>query len=250
MDGELLRQERASLPEPTSTAAAPSSALRDGLSPQSVLPPSDVKASKSVASQATPALGELDEAALVARLRARDEAAFEHMVRTHGPRLLAVARRFLTDDADAQDALQDAFVSVFRSIDRFNGASRLGTWLHRIVVNASLMKIRSLKRRPEDTMGSLQTAEPLSRDGTGAAEWPSAVEAMARGETRARVREAVARIPDSYRSVLLLHDIEGIQIREIGTLLEISPGTVKMRLHRARHHLRKLLDPFMRGDRP
>ncbi len=194
---------------------------------------------------------ELDETALVARLRARDEDAFEHMVRAHGPRMLAVARRFLKDDADAQDALQDAFVSVYRSIDRFTGASRLGTWLHRIVVNASLMKIRSLKRRPEDTMGTLPAGEPLSREANGSAEWPvSAAEAMSRAETRTRVRECVARIPDSYRAVLLLHDIEGIEIREIGTLLEISPGTVKMRLHRARHHLRKLLDPFMRGNAP
>jgi RNA polymerase sigma-70 factor (ECF subfamily) len=192
---------------------------------------------------------DLDEAELVARLRAREEAAFEQLVRVYGPRMLSVARRFLPDDSDAQDALQDAFVSVFRSIPGFTGGSRLSTWLHRIVVNAALMKIRSRKRRPAGAIDAL----PLELAETGGdrptTEWSlSAAEAMASREMRSRVRECIARIPEAYRTVLLLRDIEGLPVRDVGNLLGISPGTVKMRLHRARHALRGLLDPYMRGD--
>jgi RNA polymerase sigma-70 factor, ECF subfamily len=197
----------------------------------------------------TPGTAEADEADLVARLRAREEAAFEQLVRVYGPRMLSVARRFLPDDSDAQDALQDAFVSVFRSIPGFSGGSRLSTWLHRIVVNASLMKIRSRKRRPAGAIDAL----PVELGDTGGdrptAEWAlSAAEAMATREMRTRVRECIARIPEAYRTVLLLRDIEGMPVRDVGNLLGISPGTVKMRLHRARHALRGLLDPYMRGD--
>src|SRR5512135_3173100 len=96
-----------------------------------------------------------DDGELVARLRAGDGAAFESVVRSHGPRLLAVARRFLRNEQDAQDALQDAFLSAFRSIDGFQGEARLSTWLHRIVVNAALMKLRSRKGRTEEPIDDL-----------------------------------------------------------------------------------------------
>src|SRR5690349_13371684 len=98
---------------------------------------------------------ETDEGALVVRLRAGDDRAYEELVRTYGGRLLCVARRILHREEDARDALQDAFVSAFRAIGSFDGGSRLVTWLHRITVNAALMKLRRARRRPEVALEEL-----------------------------------------------------------------------------------------------
>ena len=90
------------------------------------------------------------ESSLLVRLRAGENDAFDEVLRTYGGRLLAVARRLMRNEEDARDCLQDAFLSAFRSIDRFEAKAQIGTWLHRIVVNACLMKLRSQKRKPEE----------------------------------------------------------------------------------------------------
>src|SRR2546423_10306092 len=94
----------------------------------------------------------IDDAALVARLRSGDGGAFEELVRTHTPRLLRVARRFLDSEEDARDAVQAAFIAAFHSIGNFASTARLSTWLHRIVINASLMKLRTRRRKPEEDL--------------------------------------------------------------------------------------------------
>ncbi len=190
-----------------------------------------------------------DEAPLIARLRAGDDAAFEELVRAHGGRMLAVARRFLPEE-DARDAVQDAFVSVTRSIEKFESNARLSTWLHRIVVNAALMKIRSRKRRPED---SIEELLPRFRDdghqGQPASPWRESVQqTLERQEVRELVREKIAELPESYRAVLLLRDVEELDTQETADSLGITPNNVKVRLHRARQALRTLLDPHLRED--
>ena len=106
-------------------------------------------------SQANHAAPDADEQALLARLRAGETAAFEQLIRAYGGRLLAVARRFLPAEEDARDAVQEAFTSAFRSIGRFEGNARLSTWLHRIAVNAALMKLRTRRRKPEESIEDL-----------------------------------------------------------------------------------------------
>ena len=96
-----------------------------------------------------------DEAELVLALRAGDSAAYERLVRTYGNWLLAVARRILHNEEDARDAVQEAFLSAFRGLAKFDGASRLSTWLHRIAINAALMRLRSKRRRPEASLDGL-----------------------------------------------------------------------------------------------
>lgn len=96
------------------------------------------------------------EPELVRRLRAGDEAAFETLVREQGGRMLTVARRVLRNEHDARDAVQEAFVSAYRAIDRFEEGAKPSTWLHRITLNAALMKIRAAKRRPEESIDDLQ----------------------------------------------------------------------------------------------
>src|SRR4030081_2057306 len=97
----------------------------------------------------------INEAALVSRLRAKDDEAFALLVRTYAGRLLRVARRFLKSEEDARDAVQDAFVSAFRSIGSFKAGSSLATWLHRIFVNSALMRLRTMKRHPEEDIEDL-----------------------------------------------------------------------------------------------
>jgi RNA polymerase sigma-70 factor (ECF subfamily) len=158
--------------------------------------------------------------------------------------MLAVARRFLPEEQDARDAVQDAFLAAFRSIAGFAGGSRLSTWLHRIVVNTALMKLRSRRRRREDPIEELLPQFDDEGHRIGAVSpWEPAVEELAeRQETRALVRGAIARLPETYRTVLLLRDIEERDTEETAALLGITAQAVKTRLHRARQALRTLLE--------
>ena len=192
------------------------------------------------------------EALLVTRLRSGDAAAFETLVRTHMAALLRVARRFLRSEEDARDAVQDAFVSAFRSIDKFSANARLSTWLHRIVVNASLMRLRSLRRRPEE---DIEEYLPRFReDGhqlEESVQWSETAETiLQRTELTDVVRNAIDRLPDTHREVLLLRDIEELSTEEAAEVLKVTPNAVKIRLHRARQALRTLLDPYMRPVTP
>ncbi|HEX2059765.1 MAG TPA: sigma-70 family RNA polymerase sigma factor, partial [Thermoanaerobaculia bacterium] len=141
----------------------------------------------------------MQDTALVAALQAGEPRAFDTLLRDYGPRLLRLARHLLGNEEDARDVLQDAMVSVHRSIDRFASGSALSTWLHRIVVNAALMKLRTKRRHPEEDI------EPLlprfREDGhqvEPSAPWNEAADALLeREELRAAVREAIARLPDA-----------------------------------------------------
>src|SRR5687768_10683647 len=153
----------------------------------------------------TPSRPESD-AELVARLRAGDGIAFEAIVRTHGGRLLSVARRILGNEEDARDAVQDAFIRAYKAIDAFEGRAQLSTWLHRIVVNVALMKLRQRRRHPEESMDEL--LPDFRSDGhqtVKSRDWGDAV--LERKETAAIVRDAIAQLPDQYREVLVLRDI-------------------------------------------
>jgi RNA polymerase sigma-70 factor (ECF subfamily) len=188
------------------------------------------------------------DAALVAALRRGEPAAFEQLVRAHGGRLLAVARRFLRDEEDARDAVQEAFLAAFKAIDRFEGEARISTWLHRIVVNASLMRLRQRSRHPEESIEELLPR--FLEDGHHTVhprEWvDSAHGLLERDEVRTLVRRSVDALPDTYRTVLLLRDVEERDTAEVAVALGISAGAVKTRLHRARQALRALLDPELR----
>jgi len=192
-----------------------------------------------------------DESMLVTALRAGEPSAFERLVREHGGRLLAVAERLLANREDAREALQDALLAAFRSIKSFDGRARLTTWLHRIVINAALMKRRSKRRHPEQQIEELlpafladgHQAGPVSR-------WnDSGAELSQRNEMQQIVREKIDGLPESYRIVLMLRDIEEIDTETVAEMLELTPGAVKVRLHRARQALRTLLDPvFGKGS--
>jgi RNA polymerase sigma-70 factor (ECF subfamily) len=193
---------------------------------------------------------EPDEAALLAGLRAGEDAAYETLLREYSGRMLAVARRFMGSEDDAREAVQEAFVSAFKAMDRFEGDSRISTWLHRIVVNACLMKLRSRRRKPEESIDDLlpKFAENGHLDVSGAG-WEGADALIERDETRALVRESIERLPEAYRTVLLLRDIEELDTKQTAEALGLSKAAVKTRLHRARQALRQLLDEHFSDSR-
>lgn len=190
------------------------------------------------------------ERPLLERLRRGDEGAYEELVRAEASHLLAVARRFLRQEEDAQDAVQQAFLSAFRALPSFNGQCRLTTWLHRIVTNTALMKLRTRSRKPETAIEDLlptfledgHQANPMS-------DWAAdAHDRLQRLEVRSQVRAAIDQLPEGYRTVLLLRDIEELDTEETARALGLSEGAVKTRLHRARQALAGLLEPVFRPD--
>ena len=186
---------------------------------------------------------------LVLRLQRGDALAFEELVRRYSGRLLRAARRILMSEEDARDAVQDAFVAAFRAVGAFEASARLSTWLHRIVINASLMKLRTRRRKPEEDIE--QYLPRFLEDGhqTPPSEpWTEPADAMLeREELRRLVRASIERLPESYRTVLVLRDLEELSTEETAEMLGASPNAVKIRLHRARQALRTLLDPYVRA---
>lgn len=189
----------------------------------------------------------MSEADLVSALRAGSDDAFDHLIKAHGGRMLRIAKRFLRNEEDARDAVQDAFINVFRSIERFQSEAKLSTWLHRIAVNAALMKLRSQQRHEEE---SIEPLLPRFRaDGhqiESSVPWRGVDELLEDEELQRMILDAIHRVPPSYRVVLLLRDIEELSPDETAHALGITKTAVKVRLHRGRQALRTLLDPLMK----
>lgn len=191
-----------------------------------------------------------DEAKFVDRLRSGCDRTAEIFVREHTGWMLSVARRYVKDQALAEDCVQDAFMNAFRKIGDFQGRSALKSWLHRIVVNSALMKLRSRRRDddrsiddllPEFDVNNCRIEAPWLHIATPA-------EIVERENLCALVVSKIDELPDPYRIVLLLRDIEELSTLEVAELLQISEGNVKVRLHRARAALKKLLEPLLRGE--
>lgn len=181
------------------------------------------------------------DAALVAALRRGDDAAYERLVDLHGGRMLAVARRIMGRDDDALDAVQDALIGAFRGIDRFDGTSALGTWLHAIVVNACRMAKRRRARRPELALDDL--VRGASVDVPDLQRGP--LDRLSASETHAQVRDAIERLPDSYAVALRLRHLDERDLADVAAHLGVTHDTIKTRLYRARRALRPILEPHL-----
>jgi RNA polymerase sigma-70 factor (ECF subfamily) len=188
------------------------------------------------------------DADIVARLKRGESSAYEEVIRELGGRLLATAQRMTGNEDDAREALQDAFLSAFRNIQRFDAKSRFSTWMHRIVINACLMKLRAKRRRPSvslDDLGNGRNGE----EGSGAldiASWRERAPDEPDEQTQRRVRDEVSELPEDYRTIIMLRDIEELDTEETAVVLGISQSAVKTRLHRARLALRERLDKYFR----
>jgi RNA polymerase sigma-70 factor (ECF subfamily) len=186
---------------------------------------------------------EVDKA-LVARLQAGDLSACAECVSLHADGLYRLAIRLVEDEAEAEDVLQEAFLSAFKAIDSFDGRSTLGTWLHRITYNAALMRLR--KRRPE----MISVDEPhLTPDGGEMPrqffDWCCLPEAeLETDEARAELARAIRELPEKLKAVFILRELEGQSTSETAEILNITVEAVKVRLHRARLWLRERLSEY------
>jgi RNA polymerase sigma-70 factor, ECF subfamily len=171
--------------------------------------------------------------ALVARCRSGDLAAFEELYRAHAGRLFSVACRMLGNATDAEDLLQDIFLSAHRKLDGFRGESALGTWLYRLATNHCLDYLRSRTARMNQVTDALED-DPLHGvvGSRGLAE---------QTVTRMDLERALAKLPDGCRAAFVLHDVEGLEHREVAQALGIAEGTSKSQVHKARQRLRGLL---------
>ncbi len=187
--------------------------------------------------------------ALVARLQGGDKLAFREIVRRHQDKVYRLALRLTRDEARAQDAMQDAFLQVFRKIAQFQEQSAFTTWLYRITVNAALMRMRSERRHRE---APLEEASPRYSEQGEIAEpvddWSYAVDDDAGNrELALHAQHAIDLLPDTYRSVFVLRELEDLSTEDVAQILDLTVPTVKTRLHRARLALRKALAERVKG---
>lgn len=175
-----------------------------------------------------------DDLALAERCRGGDFEAFEAMYREHSSRLFGLTLRMLGNRTDAEDMLQDIFLAAHRKLESYRGDARLGTWLFRLAMNQCLDHLRSKSARMTQATSSLDdhhAMEPVS---------PVSGPAVA-AVHQIDLERAIARLPEGCRAAFLLHDVEGFEHREVGSMLGISEGTSKSQVHKARLKLRKSL---------
>ncbi len=185
-------------------------------------------------------------AELVAALKLKEPTAFEQLIAQHGTMLYRVALRLMGEPHAAEDVLQETLLAVYEKIHTFDERSALTTWLYRVVVNTALMRLRARARVPEeavDPVGPHFTEE--GQHAREVAEWAlPPEEALLRQEALAALQQGIERLPELYRAVYVLAEIEGLPHQEIGTILDITVATAKTRLHRARLFLREALTAY------
>jgi RNA polymerase sigma-70 factor, ECF subfamily len=191
----------------------------------------------------------LSDDALVSRTRAGDLGAFEELLGRHEENLLRLAFRFVRNEHDAQEVLQDVFVTTWRKLPGFQDRAQIGSWLYRVTVNASLMHLRVRKRRPEcvdlapvDRSSKQDFERDFDLD-IGDRHRPDAQ--LESQELRRVIQGAIDRLPLSLRSVFEIREIQGWSTRQTAKLLGLSEATVKTRLHRARRMLREKVEGYL-----
>jgi len=184
-----------------------------------------------------------EEAALLARTAEHDVAAFETLMRRHNSRLYRVARSILKDDAAAEDAVQEAYLEAFKHSASYRGEAQVSTWLTRIVINQALMRLRRQKRDqvvvPFEHHGAGDTHRESDDPIDQTAESPAA--STLRGELRRLLERRIDELPEAFRTVFVMRDVEEMSVQETADLLNIPPATVRTRLFRARALLRQAL---------
>ena len=198
--------------------------------------------------------GQPGDRELVERAQQGDGSAFAMLVERHQRQLYRLALRMTGSEADAQEVLQEAFLNAYQKLPLFRGEAQFSSWLYRIAANSALMRLRR-KRRAPDTLAEqpLELAGPrFSAEGylepASSSDWSQrADEKMMSGELGEAINKAVADLPDDYRTVFLLKDVDGLSNEDIANALALTVPAVKSRLHRARLALREKLGEFFDG---
>ncbi|MGA2138957.1 MAG: sigma-70 family RNA polymerase sigma factor [Verrucomicrobiia bacterium] len=193
---------------------------------------------------------QIGDVQLVARLKQRDKSALEQLIQIHGAKMYGVALQFMRNEHDAREVMQDALVSIWNKIGSFEGKSAFTSWIYRVTANAGLMALRKKKRRENDV--SLDTAASDDDDAPVPAlrlrdKGPLPDKAAMTGELGEQVRAAIDQLPELYRVVVLLRDVEELPMNEVMEATGLSEPALKSRLHRARLALREALLPYLKG---
>jgi RNA polymerase sigma-70 factor (ECF subfamily) len=188
---------------------------------------------------------------LVARARHQDFAAFEELLARYEDKVFRLALRIVRNETDAKEILQETFVSIWRKLDTFKGDSQFGSWVYRIATNAALMRLRAQRRHPEVSteelpIGYLDNYGQPPPSGENWSKRPD--DQLQSSELRDHIQKAVDALPDIYRTVFVIRDVEGLSTEETAEVLGISIPTVKTRLHRARIALRDVIGGYF--DKP
>lgn len=186
----------------------------------------------------------LTDTALVARFRKGCEFSFQELIGRYETKAHNLAMRLTRNPEDAEEVLQDVFVTVYRKIDSFEGKAKFSSWLYRITVNAAFMKLR--KRKQDTALYIEDLALSSLKDSNfekSLTVLPSDTRAIS-SEMREAIESAIAKLPDDYRAVFILRDIDGLSNKEVGSILDLTIPAVKSRLHRSRLMLRKRLKKF------
>jgi RNA polymerase sigma-70 factor (ECF subfamily) len=193
---------------------------------------------------------DISDQVLVEKIKGGDYQAFESLVNRYESKVYRLSIRMLRNPQDAEDALQEIFLQVYRGLKSFEGRSTFSTWLFRLATNVCLMKIRHRETEPakllplEDFLPRHESGEhPQITDWTGRPE-----EALLGKESREKMMEALEKLPADYRAVFILRDMEGFSNAETGESLGLSVAAVKSRLHRARLTLRGLLSNYFEKE--
>lgn len=172
---------------------------------------------------------------------------FEKLVQENINWMLTLANGILRDAAKAEDVVQSAFANIYKGLDQFENRASIKTWMHRIVVNEALMVLRKMDRLKEQPLGGLSPEFDSNgcRIVTEAVTWETPETELTSQQTLIIVRKEIDDLPETYRLVLLLRDIEGIPTAEVAAMLNLSDANVRVRLHRARAALKKRLEPLI-----
>jgi RNA polymerase sigma-70 factor (ECF subfamily) len=185
----------------------------------------------------------LGDAQLVALARQRDGEAFRVIMQRNNRRLYRVARAIVHDDAEAEDVVQQVYVGAFGKLGTFRGESSLATWLTRITVNEALARLR--RQRPTVDLSALDTDQPNTSQVIPFPMMPAQADpeqTTARHQIRRIIEQAIDELPDIFRVVFVMREVEDMSVEETADFLNLHPATVKTRLHRARRLLRQALD--------
>jgi len=186
----------------------------------------------------------ISDVALVKRFKKGNIGAFEEIVSRYESKVMNLALRFTRNQEDAEEVLQDVFTTVYRKIDGFRGQSAFSSWLYRVVVNAAFMKLRKKKQNQTISMEDLAPAVKqycMEREHANASHSYGMVVAR---ELQDVLQKAIDRLPDQYRAVFVLRDVDGLSNQETGQILDLSIPAVKSRLHRSRIMLRRKLQRY------
>lgn len=188
-------------------------------------------------------LNKLKDKELIAEFLKGDERCYIEIVERYTEKVFNLAYRFTRNQQDAEEVLQDVFITIYNKLEKFEGKSAFSSWLYRITVNTALMMLRKKKQTPTVCIDDL--APQVTDDWSATSSSSNTIDYMTtRHELRAVLEAAIAELPAEYKTIFLLRDVDGLSNQEVGEILELSVPAVKSRLHRARLMLRKKLSKY------